>query len=174
MEAGEASLQASAGDLEAARLLSQAQLAQAYFQLRVLDAQKQLLDDTVAGYQKSFQLTQNQYAAGVVAKADIVQVTAQLKSTEAQAIDVGVQRAQLEHAIAVLVGKAPAEFSIAVMPPAFSPPAITAGLPSSLLERRPDIAAAERRVAAANAPPCFPRSPFRRRPVSRAAAWHSG
>lgn len=151
VESGQANLQASAADLEAARLLSHAQLAQTYFQLRILDAQRRLLDDTIAGYRKSFQLTQNQYDAGVVAKSDIIQATTQLKSTEAQALDVGVQRAQLEHAVAVLVGRAPSEFSLPVAPVPEGPPAIGAGLPSALLERRPDIAAAERRVAAANA-----------------------
>lgn len=161
VEAGEAGLQASAGDLEAARLLAHAQLVQNYFQLRVLDAQKRLLEDTIAGYQKSLQLTQNQYAAGTVAKVDTLQATTQLKSTQAQALDIGVQRAALEHAIAVLVGKAPSEFAIPALPvaeadtarhaAAFTPPAIAPGLPSALLERRPDIAAAERRVAAANA-----------------------
>jgi NodT family efflux transporter outer membrane factor (OMF) lipoprotein len=161
VEAGEAGLQASAGDLEAARLLAHAQLVQNYFQLRVLDAQKRLLEDTIAGYQKSLQLTQNQYAAGTVAKVDTLQATTQLKSTQAQALDIGVQRAQLEHAIAVLVGKAPSEFAIPAFATTsadasthaatFTPPAIAPGLPSALLERRPDIAAAERRVAAANA-----------------------
>ena len=153
IDANEAGLQASAGDLEAARLLATAQLVQNYFQLRVLDAQRLLLEDTIAGYQKSLQLAQNQFAAGVVAKVDTLQATTQLKSTQAQAIETGVQRAQLEHAIAVLVGKAPAEFGItpAGGPATLAPPVIAAGLPSALLERRPDIAAAERRVAAANA-----------------------
>jgi NodT family efflux transporter outer membrane factor (OMF) lipoprotein len=155
VEASEASLQASASDLEAARLLAHAQLAQNYFQLRVLDAQKKLLQDTVAAYERSLQLTQNQFAAGVVAKADTIQATTQLRSTQAQLLDIGVQRAQLEHAIAVLTGKAPAEFSLPPDPSfamlAVKPPAIAPGLPATLLERRPDIAAAERRVAAANA-----------------------
>lgn len=155
VEASEASLQASAGDLEAARLIAHAQLAQNYFQLRVLDAQKKLLDDTVAAYERSLQLTQNQYAAGVVAKADTIQATTQLRSTQAQLLDIGVQRAQLEHAIAVLTGRMPAEFSLApdatVAISAMKPPVIAPGLPATLLERRPDIAAAERRVAAANA-----------------------
>ncbi|HVS26414.1 MAG TPA: efflux transporter outer membrane subunit [Burkholderiales bacterium] len=151
VEANQASAQASAADLEAARLSVQAELAQNYFQLRAVDAQKQLLDDTVAAYEKSLRLTQNQYAAGVVAKADMVQAQTQLKTTQAQAVDVGVQRAQLEHAIALLVGKPASTFSIPVAPLAVAPPPIPIGLPSELLERRPDIAAAERRVAAANA-----------------------
>jgi NodT family efflux transporter outer membrane factor (OMF) lipoprotein len=151
VESSEASAQASAADLAAARLSAQAELASDYFQLRILDAQKQLLDDTVAAFQKSLDLTKNRYDAGVAAKVDLVQAETQLKSTQAQAIDTGVQRAQLEHAIAILIGKAPAEFSIAAAPLAVAMPRVPAGLPSELLERRPDVAAAERRVAAANA-----------------------
>jgi NodT family efflux transporter outer membrane factor (OMF) lipoprotein len=151
VEASVAGAQASEADLEAARLSAHAQLAQTYFQLRALDAQRQLIDDTIAAFEKSLQLTQNRYAAGVAAKADVVQAQTQLKTTQAQAIDIGVSRAQLEHAIALLVGKAPSELSIARAPLAATPPSIPAGLPSELLERRPDIAAAERRAAAANA-----------------------
>ncbi|MBI4291567.1 MAG: efflux transporter outer membrane subunit [Betaproteobacteria bacterium] len=151
VEASVAGAQASGADLEAARLSAHAQLAQSYFQLRALDAQRQLLDDTIAAFEKSLQLTQNRYAAGVAAKADVVQAQTQLKTTQAQAIDTGISRAQLEHAIALLVGKAPSELSIARAPLAARPPSIPAGLPSELLERRPDIAAAERRAAAANA-----------------------
>jgi NodT family efflux transporter outer membrane factor (OMF) lipoprotein len=151
VESSEASAQASAADLAAARLSAQAELASDYFQLRILDAQKQLLDDTVAAFQKSLDLTKNRYDAGVAAKVDLVQAETQLKSTRAQAIDTGVQRAQLEHAIAILIGKAPAEFSIAPVPLAVTMPRVPIGLPSELLERRPDVAAAERRVAAANA-----------------------
>ena len=151
LEANEAGAQASAAELEAARLSAQAELAQSYFQLRVQDAQKRLLEETVAAYEKSMQLTQNRYAAGVAAKAEVVQADTQLKTTRAQAIDLGVQRAQLEHAIALLVGRAPSDLSIAQAPLAARPPAIPVSLPSTLLERRPDIAAAERRVAAANA-----------------------
>lgn len=151
VEAGEASAQASVADLESAKLSAQAQLAEDYFLLRVQDAQIRLLNDTVDAYQRSLQLTRNQYAVGVAARADVAQAETQLKSTQAQAIDAGIQRAQLEHAIAVLLGKAPADFSVAaeVVPTEF--PAIPPGLPSELLERRPDIAAAERRTAAANA-----------------------
>ncbi len=151
VESSEASAQASAADLAAARLSAQAELASDYFQLRILDAQKRLLEDTVAGYQKSLDLTKNRYDAGVAAKVDLVQAETQLKSTQAEAIDTGVQRAQLEHAIAILIGKAPAEFSIAPVPLALTMPRVPVGLPSELLERRPDVAAAERRVAAANA-----------------------
>jgi NodT family efflux transporter outer membrane factor (OMF) lipoprotein len=151
VEANQASAQASAADLEAARLSAQAELAQDYFQVRALDAQRQLLDDTVADFAQSLQLTKNRYASGVAAKADVVQAETQLKTTQAQAIDVGVQRAQLEHAIALLVGKPASSFSLAPAPLVAVAPAIPIGVPSQLLERRPDIAAAERRVAAANA-----------------------
>jgi NodT family efflux transporter outer membrane factor (OMF) lipoprotein len=151
VESAQAAAQASAADLENARLSARAELAQDYFQLRALDAQKQLLDQTVADFQKSLDLTRNRYAAGVASRADVLQAETQLKTTQAQAVDVGVQRAQLEHAIALLVGKAPAEVSVSVSPLTTQPPAIPTGLPSSLLERRPDIAAAERRVAQANA-----------------------
>jgi NodT family efflux transporter outer membrane factor (OMF) lipoprotein len=151
VESNRASAQASAGDLEGARLSFQAELAQDYFQLRTLDAQKRLLDETVAAFEKFLRLTEDRFASGVASQADVVQAQTQLKTTQAQAIDVGVQRAQLEHAIALLMGQAPATFSLPPIPLAASPPAIPVGVPSELLERRPDIAAAERRVAAANA-----------------------
>jgi NodT family efflux transporter outer membrane factor (OMF) lipoprotein len=151
VEASEATTQASVSDLEAAKLSAQAQLAMDYFLLRVQDADIHLLQDTVAAYEKSLQLTRNQYAVGVAARADVAQAETQLKSTQAQAIDAAVQRAQLEHAIAILIGKPPADFSIAAeaVPTVF--PVIPVDLPSELLERRPDIAAAERRAGAANA-----------------------
>ncbi len=151
VESNRASAQASAGDLEAARLSFQAALAQDYFQLRTLDAQKQFLDETVAAFEKFLRLTQDRFASGVASQADVVQAQTQLKTTQAQAIDVGVQRAQLEHAIALLMGQAPATFTLPAAPLAATPPAIPVGVPSELLERRPDIAAAERRMAAANA-----------------------
>jgi NodT family efflux transporter outer membrane factor (OMF) lipoprotein len=151
VEANEASAQASAGDLEAARLSAQATLAQSYYQLRVLDAQQALLEETIAAYAKSLQLVQNQYAAGIVAKADVVQAQTQIKTAQAQAIDIGAQRAPLEHAIALLVGKPPSTLSIPRQPLRSALPPAPAGLPSELLERRPDIAAAERRMAQANA-----------------------
>ncbi|CAN5354392.1 efflux transporter outer membrane subunit [soil metagenome] len=151
VEASSASAQASAADLEAARLSTHAQLAQTYFQLRTLDAQMQLLDRTLLDYARSVKLTENQYNAGQVAKANLILAQTQQKSAQAQRLDLGIQRAQLEHAIAVLIGKAPAEFSITAAPLAAALPVLPVGLPSSLLERRPDIAAAERRVAAANA-----------------------
>jgi NodT family efflux transporter outer membrane factor (OMF) lipoprotein len=151
IEAGEATAQATVGDLESAKLLAQSQLAEDYFLLRVQDAQIRLLNDTVEAYQRSLQLTQNQYAVGVAARADVAQAETQLKSTQAQAIDAAVTRAQLEHAIAVLIGKAPADLAVTVETVTNEFPQIPVGLPSELLERRPDIAAAERRTAAANA-----------------------
>jgi NodT family efflux transporter outer membrane factor (OMF) lipoprotein len=151
VEANRASAEASAADLESVRLSAQANLAQDYFLLRVADAQKRLLDRTVAAYARELEITRNRYAAGVVSKVDVVQADTQLKTTQAQAIDVEVQRAQLEHAIAVLIGRPPADFSLApANPPPVFPP-IPVALPSELLERRPDIASAERQVAAANA-----------------------
>jgi NodT family efflux transporter outer membrane factor (OMF) lipoprotein len=151
VESNQAAAQASAADLETARLRLQAELMLDYFQLRTLDAQKQLLVATVAVYQQSLELTQNRYASGVASRADVLQAETQLKSTQAQAIDVGVQRAALEHAIALLVGQPPSTFSLAAAPLTAVPPQIPVGLPSELLERRPDIAAVERRVASANA-----------------------
>ncbi len=151
VSANVAGAQASAADLEAVRLLAQAELAFDYFQLRVLDQQRQLLDDTVTAFQKSLTLTRNRYAAGVAGKVDVVQAETLLKSTQAQVIDIGVQRAQLEHAIAILIGRPPAQFALAQQSFRVVIPSVPASLPSELLERRPDIAAAERRVAAANA-----------------------
>jgi NodT family efflux transporter outer membrane factor (OMF) lipoprotein len=152
VESGEDSTQASAADLVNARLSAQATLALNYFVLRTLDAQKQLLDATVATYQKNLELTRNRYAAGVVARSDVAQAEAQLQSTRAQALDVGVQRAQVEHAMAVLIGKPASSFSLGFAPLASMPPPVPAiGVPADLLERRPDVAAAERRMAAANA-----------------------
>jgi NodT family efflux transporter outer membrane factor (OMF) lipoprotein len=132
-------------------LLLQAELAQNYFQLRALDKQKQLLDATVTAYQKFLELTKNRYGSGVASKLDVLQAETQLKTTQAQAIDVGVQRAQLEHAIALLLGRPASVFSIPIAPIEMVLPAIPVGVPSELLERRPDIAAAERLMAATNA-----------------------
>jgi NodT family efflux transporter outer membrane factor (OMF) lipoprotein len=151
IEASEATTQASVADLESARLSAQALLAQDYWLLRVADAEIDLLNETVAGYEKSLQLTQNQYNSGIVSRNDVVQAEAQLKSTQAQALDAQVQRAQLEHAIALLIGKPPSELTIARATPNWTFPEVPPGLPSELLERRPDVAAAERNVAAANA-----------------------
>ena len=146
----------SFANLQALRLSTQSTLAQTYFQLRVLDAQKELLDRTVEDYRRSFKLTQNQFKSGIVANDAVLQAETQLKSTEAQDIDLGVLRAQYEHAIATLIGKPATNFSIPAIPvgqQAYMPdmPEVPVALPSTLLERRPDIAAAERTVAAANA-----------------------
>lgn len=151
LESSSASAEASRADLEAVRLSLQSELAINYFQLRVTDQLKQLLDDTVAAYRRSLDLTTNRYNVGVAAKGDVVQAQAQLRSTEAQALDLGVTRAQLEHAIATLIGKPPSAFSLASKPFTLKMPRMPLGMPSTLLERRPDIAAAERRVTAANA-----------------------
>ncbi len=151
IEANRAGEEASRADVESAKLSLQAQLATAYFQLRVADTQRTLLDDSVKAFESSYRIARNRYDAGVAARVDVVQAEAQLKSVQAQAVDLRLTRAQLEHAIAVLVGKAPANFTLSQEPLRVRIPAIPAGLPSELLERRPDIAAAERRVAAANA-----------------------
>ncbi len=151
VEAGKAGAQASAALLQAARLSVQAELAQNYFQLRALDREKQLLDETAIAYMKSLELTRNRYASGVASKVDVLQAETQLKTTQAQAVDVRVQRAQLEHAIALLAGTPASSFSLPVAPLEAVPPDIPVAVPSELLERRPDIAAAERQMAAANA-----------------------
>jgi len=146
-----ASAQASAADLANARLSLQATLATDYFLLRTLDQERRLYDTTIEGYQRSYTLTQNQYAVGVASKADVITAQTQLESAQATAIDLGTQRAQYEHAIAVLIGKPPAAFSIEPLP--FNPvlPTIPAALPADILQRRPDVAAQERAIAAANA-----------------------
>jgi NodT family efflux transporter outer membrane factor (OMF) lipoprotein len=151
VEAGEANWQASAAELEAARLSARATLAQQYFALRVADTTRRLLEDTVKAYQRSLELTRNRYAAGVAARVDVVQAEVQMKSAQAQLIDVGVDRAQLEHAIALVLGEPPANFALAPSDLAIRMPQVPVALPSELLERRPDIAAAERAMAAANA-----------------------
>ncbi|WP_454668227.1 efflux transporter outer membrane subunit [Achromobacter kerstersii] len=150
-ESSEASAAASLADLAATRLSAQAALVQTYLQLRVLDEQKRLLDATVAAYEKSLQLTQNRYAVGVAGQADVAVARTQVESTRAQSIDLDWQRGQYEHAIAVLMGQAPSHFSLPPAVFALQLPQIPVGLPSELLERRPDVAAAERRAAAANA-----------------------
>ncbi|WDR89466.1 efflux transporter outer membrane subunit [Burkholderia ambifaria] len=145
--AGEA---AAAADLANARLSQQALLAQTYFQLRTSDALQKLLDDTVKSYGDSLRLTQNQYAQGVAARADVIQAQTQLQSAQAAAIDNGVARAQYEHAIATLIGEPASTFSLPPNPLTAQPPIPPVDVPSALLERRPDIAAAERRAASAN------------------------
>jgi len=142
--------QATAGDLATVNLSLHAELAYDYFELRSADAQKKLLDDTVKTYQDALQLTVNRFEGGAAPKSDVAQARTQLQTTLVQDTDVAVQRAQFEHAIAVLIGKPPAAFSLPAAPLKLAPPDISAGLPSQLLERRPDIAAAERRVAEAN------------------------
>jgi len=151
VEAARENAQASAADLETARLSLHAELASDYFSLRGLDAQKQSLDSTVIAYQKALDLTQNRYVGGLAAKAEVAQAETQLETTQAQDIDVGVARAQFEHALAALVGVPASTFSIPPSPLNLTPPRIPVGVPSDLLERRPDVAAAERRTAAANA-----------------------
>ena len=151
VESNDAAAQASDADLHSALLSAQSTLVQSYFQLRINDAQQRLLKQTATAYARSLQITRNRYDAGVAGRVDVTQAETQLKSTEAQAIDLSLQRAQLEHAIAVLVGKAPANFKIDETSGIPSPPSVPLTLPSTLLERRPDIAAAERRMAVANA-----------------------
>src|SRR5262245_15752796 len=140
VESNTASAQASAADLANTRLSLQAELAMNYFQLRALDAQRQLLDATARTYERSLELNQNRHANGIASGADVAQAQTQLESTRAQAIDLGVQRAALEHAIAVLIGVPPADFSLPEAELASVPPPIPVGVPSALLERRPAAA----------------------------------
>ena len=151
VDASQAQAQASSADLAAARLSLQASLAQAYFALRTAEAQQRLLQESLAAYEQSWQLTRNRERAGVASSADVAQAEAQYKSTQAQLIEAGTSRAQLEHALAALLGLAPAAFDLPATGLLPAPPLVPAELPAELLRRRPDIAAAERRVAAANA-----------------------
>ncbi|HEY6215036.1 MAG TPA: efflux transporter outer membrane subunit, partial [Pyrinomonadaceae bacterium] len=143
--------QASAADLQNVRLSVEAELAFDYYQLRALDAEKRLLDTTIQAYQEQLELTRVRFQTGIVSDEDVAQAETQLKTTQAQATDLGIARAQFEHAIAVLTGQPASTFSLPNAPLNAQPPAVPVGLPSQLLERRPDIAAAERRVAEANA-----------------------
>lgn len=143
--------QASAADLANARLSAQTSLALDYIQLRQLDEQKRLLDATATAYARSLTVTQNKYNAGVSARSDVLSAQTQLYNVQASQTDLIQQRAKLEHAIAILTGRAPAEVTLQPAAWTLKPPAIPAGVPSTLLQRRPDIAAAERRAAAANA-----------------------
>jgi NodT family efflux transporter outer membrane factor (OMF) lipoprotein len=143
--------QASAADLATVNLAMHAQLALFYFQARSLDAQEQLLQSTVAQYEQALQLNQVRFQGGVGSEVEVEQATTQLETTRAQAQDVGVLRAQYEHAVATLIGKPASSFSLAPLPLRTPPPPIPTGVPSELLERRPDIASAERLMAAANA-----------------------
>lgn len=151
IEASEATAQASAGTLAGARLSAQGMLASDYMQLRVADELKRLLDQAVTAFAESLRITQNQAKSGIASPSDVAQAQAQLDQTRAQAIAVGVSRAQFEHAIAVLIGKPPADFSIHPANDVLAVPQIPPGMPSALLERRPDIAVAERQMAAQNA-----------------------
>ena len=143
--------QASAADLATVNLSMHADVALDYFQARSLDAEEQLLNSTVTQYEQALKLTQSRFKGGTASEVEVEQAKTQLQTVRAAAIDVGVLRAQYEHAVAILIGKPPAEFSLPPLPLTAAPPPIPVGLPSELLERRPDIAAAERRVAAANA-----------------------
>ena len=151
IKASAAEAQASAADLENTRLTAQAELALDYFQLRGQDALEQLFDDTVSAYQQSYDLEKVLFKTGIASDQDVAQAETQLETAQAQDTNLGILRAQLEHAIAMLIGKPPADVSIPRAPLNANPPAIPSGIPSQLLERRPDIAAAERLVAAANA-----------------------
>jgi NodT family efflux transporter outer membrane factor (OMF) lipoprotein len=151
VEASEANAESSCALLANARLSSQASLAQFYFQLRALDKDQSILDRSVVEYQKALQLTQNRYKAGVAAETDVIQARTQLESAQAQAINNGINRAQFQHAIAVLIGKPPENVKIPPLPLNRFPPEVPLSVPSALLERRPDIASAERLMAQANA-----------------------
>ena len=146
-----ASAQASAADLASARLSAEAALASDYFNLRAADQLQILLDQTVEGYKRSLTITQNQYSVGVVSRLDVITAQTQLDTAQSEDVNVGVQRATLEHAIAVLIGKAPGDFTLPKGTLAATVPDVPVMVPSELLERRPDIAVAERQVAAANA-----------------------
>lgn len=152
--------EASAADLANAALAARGELALNYVQLRALDAQADILDAAIAGFERALSITNNRYAAGVVGRVDILQAETQLRNARADAADVGRQRAAFEHAIAVLVGESPSTFALAKAQWAPQIPDVPAVLPSELLERRPDIAAAERRVAAANAAVGIQRSAY--------------
>lgn len=150
VEAAKEQSQASAADMENVKLELQTELASYYFTIRGLDSQKRLLDDTVVAYQKAYELTDRRYNGGVASRVEVAQAKTQLNQTQAQEIDLGVQRAQLEHAIAVLIGRAPEGFHVSVAELQNKIPVIPVGVPSQLLERRPDIASSERQAAAAN------------------------
>ena len=151
VEAYREQAQASAADLAVVNLTLHADVAVDYFAARTLDAEEKLLRNTVAQYEQALQLNQDRYEGGLASEVDVEQARTILETTRAQLVDVGVARSQFEHAVAVLVGKAPADFTLPALPLTTPPPAIPVGVPSELLERRPDIAAAERRVASANA-----------------------
>jgi NodT family efflux transporter outer membrane factor (OMF) lipoprotein len=151
VEAHRDEAQASAADLAVVNLSMHATLAVDYFAARGLDTEQKVLHDTVTQYQRAYQLNEDLYQGGLASEVEVEQAKTILQTTRAQSVDVGVARAQYEHAVAVLVGKAPEDFSLPPLALTTPPPAIPVGVPSELLERRPDIAAAERRVASANA-----------------------
>ena len=151
VESNREQAQASAADLATVNLSMHADLALDYFQARSLDAEEQLLNATAKEYEQALQLTQSQFRGGLASAVEVKQAMTQLQTVRAEAIDVGVLRAQYQHAVAILIGKPPAEFSLPPLPLTAPPPPIPVSVPSELLERRPDIAAAERRVAAADA-----------------------
>jgi NodT family efflux transporter outer membrane factor (OMF) lipoprotein len=151
VSAAQANAQASAADLASARLSARGELAADYFSLRSVDAQRALLATTIEGYQRVLKITQNRFDVGIVPHSDVYQAQTQLASAQSDDLALARQRAQFEHAIAVLVGKAPADFALAPVPWNVTVPDVPVGVPSALLERRPDIAAAERAVAASNA-----------------------
>ena len=151
VEAARENAQATAADLESVSLSLHAELATDYFALRTLDAEIDLLNSTVDAYQKALELTQNRYSGGIASQVDVAQAQTQLETTRAQAVDLGVQPAAFQHAIAVLIGQPAPTFTLPFNKLANTPPIVPPGVPSDLLERRPDIAATERRMAAANA-----------------------
>ncbi len=151
VDAAQATAQASADDLAAARLSVQASVAQTYFSLRAAEANAQILRETLQAYDRSWELTRNRQQAGLASVADVAQAESQYKSTQVQLLEAETTRTQLENALAALLGQAPTSFSLPATGTLPQPPVVPAQLPSQLLERRPDIAAAERRVAAANA-----------------------
>jgi NodT family efflux transporter outer membrane factor (OMF) lipoprotein len=151
VESNVASAQSDAAALAAAQLSAQAELATDYFELRAQDQLQKLLDDTVVAETQSLKITESRYKFGVAARADVVTAETQLLSSQAQQVNARIQRAVLEHAVAVLVGKLPAEFTLDPAAMRTDVPTVPAGLPSTLLERRPDVAEAERKMAAANA-----------------------
>ncbi|QOL48030.1 efflux transporter outer membrane subunit [Massilia litorea] len=148
----QAGAEASAADLASARLSAQGELVSNYFTIRALDAQRALLERTIAGYERELQITTNRFNAGIAARTDVLQAQTQLATAKSDELSLRRQRAQFEHAIAILVGKAPSEFALAPLPDwRVTVPDVPVGVPATLLQRRPDIAAAEREVAAANA-----------------------
>ena len=151
VEAGQAALDASGADIDDVRLSMQSTLAQTYFSLRVTDAEIRLMEQTVQAYERSLTLTGNRYQAGVAMQADVAAARTQLENARTQLLALRRQRAQLEHALAVLLGRAPASFTVAASGDVPQLPAIPVGLPAELLQRRPDLVAAERRMAEANA-----------------------